>query len=155
MGSALVLRDIHLTPVPSWWPPAPGWWILAALLLLVVVALIGWRGHARRRRQAIVRMFDRQVDAADSPARQVAAMSDLLRRAARRRDPQADRLSGEEWLRFLDPPATKKVPSSKDFSEGAGRLLLDGAFRREVDAAHVDALRRIARQRFLQWMSAS
>ena len=35
---------------------------------------------------------------AASPPAQVAAMSELLRRAARRIDPQADRLQGEAWL---------------------------------------------------------
>ena len=46
-------------------------------------------------------------------------------------------------------------PPPRTFSEGAGRLLLDGGFRRDVDAAEVEALRRIARERFLQWMSVS
>ncbi|MDP7406676.1 MAG: DUF4381 domain-containing protein, partial [SAR324 cluster bacterium] len=22
------LRDVHLPPAVSWWPPAPGWWII-------------------------------------------------------------------------------------------------------------------------------
>lgn len=156
---ALVLRDIHVTPAPSWWPPAPGWWIVAAVLLAVVAVIAWWRLRARRRREAIARLFDQQVDAAASPSQQVAAMSELLRRAARRRDPQADRLAGEDWLRFLDAPtrerAKKRAPAPRAFSEGVGRLLLDGGFRREVDAAQVESLRRLARQRFLQWMSAS
>ncbi|HEY0506396.1 MAG TPA: DUF4381 family protein [Lysobacter sp.] len=155
MAGALVLRDIHVTPAPSWWPPAPGWWIVAAAMLALLAGLAWWRLRARRRRRAVARLFDERIDAATSPAQQVAAMSELLRRAARRRDPHADRLAGEEWLRFLDPPAKKRGPSSRDFSEGAGRLLLDGGFRREADAAQVEALRRIARERFLHWMSAS
>lgn len=155
-GNALVLRDIHLPSSPSWWPPAPGWWAVAAALLAVMVAIAWWRGRVRRRREAIGRMFDQHVDTAPTSALQVAAMSDLLRRASRRRDPLADRLSGEEWLRFLDPvPPRKGKPPPKSFSEGAGRLLLDGGFRRDVDTADVEALRRIARERFLQWMSAA
>src|SRR5690606_33347163 len=36
---ALLLRDIHQPPAPSWWPPAPGWWLLAGIVL-VVFALV-------------------------------------------------------------------------------------------------------------------
>ena len=75
-------------------------------------------------------------------------MSELLRRAARRRDPAADRYEGDAWLRFLD--ADGKRPQ---FSTEVGRLLLEGGFRREVDATAVAALRPLARQRYLSWMS--
>lgn len=159
-GNALVLRDIHSLPAPPWWPPAPGWWLLAAVLLALVVA-VAWLGQRRRRqRQAITELFDRSVDAAGSPAAQVAAMSELLRRAARRRDAAADRLQGEEWLAFLDAQAQAQSRSrrgaaaSDEFSRGHGRLLLDGGYRRDVAAADVQALRTMVRARFLQWMGA-
>ena len=76
-------------------------------------------------------------------------MSELLRRAARGRDPQADRLQGEAWLGFLD--AGSKQPL---FAHGNGRLLLDGGYRRDVDPGQVALLRKIARARFLDWMAA-
>lgn len=155
-GSALVLRDIHSLPAPPWWPPAPGWWLLAAVLLALIVA-VAWVGQRRRRqRQAIIELFDRSVDAAGSPAAQVAAMSELLRRAARRRDAAADRLQGEAWLAFLDAQSRSRrgAAASDDFSRGHGRLLLDGGYRRDVAAADVQALRTMVRARFLQWMGA-
>lgn len=74
-------------------------------------------------------------------------MSDLLRRAARRKDPLADRLQGDDWLRFLDRGLT---PPS--FEHGPGALLRDGAFRRDTDAAAARALRTVARERYLRWM---
>lgn len=154
MADGLVLRDIHVNPAPPWWPPAPGWWMLACLLLLLIALLWWWRARVRRRHARIAELFDRSVADAQSPAKQVAAMSELLRRAGRRRDPTADRLEGEAWLAFLDAAPTRRgrrAPSAP-FSEGAGRLLLDGAYRREVDPVEVEALRRLARQRFLQWM---
>lgn len=145
----LVLRDIHQPPAPPWWPPAPGWWILAAALLLVIAAL-GWRAwRRRRRRRALQRLFDDSVHAAATPAAQVAAISELLRRAARRRDPQADRLQGEDWLRFLDRGSRRPLFGGED-----ARLLLDGGFRPAVDAAAVAALLPRARTRFLEWMAA-
>lgn len=139
-GPSLVLRDIHHPPAPPWWPPAPGWWLLAALLLLAIGAWAWWAARRRKQRRAIAAVFDDTVAAGDTPAAQVAAMSELLRRAARRLDPDADRLQGEAWLSFIG------------FDEGPGRLLLDGGYRYEVDPQQVDALRPLARARFLQWM---
>ena len=145
----LLLRDIHQPPPPPWWPPAPGWWWLAAALLLCAAA--GWHFYHRRRqrRRAIAAVFDQAVDAAQTPSAQVAAMSELLRRAARRRDAQADRLQGDAWLAFLDAGYKRPV-----FANGVGRVLLDGGYRREVDVDQVVALREVARARFLDWMAA-
>jgi len=150
MAAPLPLRDVHLPPAPSWWPPAPGWWLLAAALLIVAALAWFWRRRRARRRAAIELVFDQAVAAADTPSAQVAAISELLRRAARRCDPQADRLQGEAWLEFLD-----RGSRTRDFAEGEGRVLLDGAFRREVEPARVAALRGLARRRFLQWMGAA
>lgn len=139
---SLVLRDIHQPPAPQWWPPAPGWWALAALLLLALAAWSWWTARRRRQQRAIAAVFDDAVAAADTPAAQVAAMSELLRRAARRRQPEADRLHGQEWLTLIG------------LNDEAGQLLLDGGYRADVDPQQVDALRPLARTRFLQWMSA-
>ncbi len=161
----LVLRDIHQPAAPPWWPPAPGWWLLVAILLLAI-ALWAWLAARRRqRRRAIAAIFDQALGAADSPSAQVAAMSELLRRAGRRRDPAADRLHGDAWLEFLDgsakdadqrrgrKPASRPCVGSERFSQGPGRLLLDGGYRRQVDPGQVAALRAIARARFLDWMA--
>lgn len=143
----LRLHDVHTPAAPAWWPPAPGWWLLFALALLTVVALLWWRRRRARRRAEALAFFDATLAAAgDAPAR-IAAMSELLRRAARQRDPDADRLQGEDWLRFLD--ADGKVPV---FAAGAGRTLLEGGFRREVGATEYDALRRVVRERFVELM---
>ena len=149
MSDALVLRDIHQPPAPPFWPPAPGWWLLAAVLL-ALLAIPAWRRWRRaRRRRAHAALFDRTLESAQSPAAQVAAMSELLRRAARRHAPHADTLVGEDWLRFLDAAQPSQV-----FATGAGRLLAEGGYRRDVDPDDVAALRPMARARFLAWMDA-
>ena len=148
MQDALVLRDIHQPPAPSWWPPAPGWWVLAAVLLAAILALAAWRHGKRQRRRRIAAMFDAAVDGADSAPQQIAAMSELLRRAGRRRDPQADRLEGDAWLAFLDAG-----DAHRPFAGDAGRLLLEGGFRRDADPRQAAALRAIARKRFVEWMA--
>lgn len=151
MGSAqqLVLRDIHQVPAPAWWPPAPGWWLLAAVVVLLLAGLAGWSVRRRRRQRAITALFDDTVQRAASPTQQVAAMSELLRRAARRHQPHADRLQGRDWLQLLN--GNRQPPR---FSGAAGRLLLEGGFQREVDVEALRKLRPLARARYLEWMAA-
>lgn len=149
MDATLPLRDVHQPDAPSLWPLAPGWWMLIAALAIVALAVYLWQRRRQRRRREIARVFDQALEAATTPAQEVAAMSELLRRAARRRDREADRLQGEAWLEFLDRGSKRR-----DFVEGPGRLLLDGGYRREADPAQVAALRELARQRFLRWMGA-
>ncbi|GAB3748698.1 DUF4381 family protein [Lysobacter olei] len=149
MNAPLVLRDVHMPAPPPWWPPAPGWWLVALAVLLAALAL-GWRRHARRRRHArIVALFDEAVPSAATSPQDVAVMSELLRRAARRHDARADRLEGEAWLALLNTGLARP-----EFDSPQGRLLLDGAFRPDVPAEDVAALRRIARMRFIAWMTA-
>ena len=145
---ALFLRDIHHPPAPSWWPPAVGWWLVAAVVLLAIGAW-AWRAwRRRRRRRALERLFDAGIAAAGTPAARIAAASTLLRRAARTRDPAAAALHGDGWLAFLDAGCAAPLFAGDD-----GRLLLDGGFRRDVDAARADALVSRARRRFLEWMA--
>jgi hypothetical protein len=145
LASTLVLRDVQVPATPPLWPPAPGWWLVIALvagLLMIVAAGLAWRRLRLRRWQ---RLFDA---ASDQPTAtlQLAAMSELLRRAARRVDPGADRLQGEAWLRFLDG-------RQGGFSTGPGRIVLDGGYRRQVDEAVLLQARALARRRFLQLMA--
>ncbi|MFS8136947.1 MAG: DUF4381 domain-containing protein [Thermomonas sp.] len=143
----LPLKDVHPGIAPSWWPPAPGWWILATLVLIVAFAVARWWLHRRRRDDAILQLFDDTLDQASTPSQQVAAMSALLRRSARLRDPAADRLEGDTWLQFLDDGLPERP-----FSNGAGSLLLDGGFRADVVEDDVALLRALVRQRYLTWM---
>lgn len=147
-AAALALRDIHQPPAPAWWPPAPGWWLLGAgVLLLALCALfLQWRRH--RHRAAMAALFDRTVDAATTPAARIGAMSELLRRAARTVDPAADTLAGDAWLRFLDRGLEQPM-----FAAGAGAMLRDGAFRRDLSAVEAEAVHALARARFLRWMT--
>jgi len=149
-SQGLPLRDLHQPPAPPWWPPAPGWWLLSALVLLSAAIAVGWWLHRRRRDREVMRLFDGRMQAADSAVEQVAAMSELLRRAARERDPGADRLQGEAWLRFLDGDQSNTVGEA--FSQGPGRALLDGGFRRAISDADAATLLPLARRRYLELM---
>ncbi|MDH5831972.1 DUF4381 family protein [Luteimonas sp. M1R5S18] len=142
----LPLRDVHEPHAPPWWPPAPGWWIVAAALLLALGAWLAWRGWQARRRRLAARVFDDTLAQARTPAQQVAAISLLLRRAAKRIDPAADTLSGDDWLRLLD----RGLPGG-GFIDGPGALLREGPYRADVDPSAAEALRTLARARFLDW----
>lgn len=143
----LELRDIHQPPAPSWWPPAPGWWLLAAVLLIAMAIAFWFAWRRRQRRRAVALLFDDTIDRAGTPAAKIAAMSELLRRASRRIDPDADKLQGEAWLCFLDRGLKMSL-----FAAGVGSALRDGGFRRDVSEREVDGLREVARERFLDWM---
>jgi hypothetical protein len=143
----LPLRDVHEPVAPPWWPPAPGWWLLLGMLLLAALAFAWLRWRRARRRALAARLFDQTLAAAgDGPAR-VAAISGLLRRAARRHVPDAANREGDAWLALLDEGLDAPL-----FSQGPGRLLRDGAFRPGLDEADVEALRVVARARFIGWM---
>ncbi len=143
---SLPLRDAHLPPPPAWWPPAPGWWLLFTLLLALVALGLFFRQRRHRRSRAWQALFD-AADARESASARIATMSELLRRAAREVDANAVNLQGEDWLRFLDG----KNP--RGFVDGAGRALLDGAFRRDAGVEEADALAPVARARFLELMA--
>ena len=147
MAAQLPLRDVHLPAAPGWWPLAPGWWLLIGVVTLIAVVVLAMYFIRRRRLQRWMSLFDRQLQAAAQGPAKLAAASELLRRAARRLDPQAVQLQGEAWLHFLDGP------KGDDFSSGDGRLLLDGGFRPQLEGAQVERACKLARNRFLQLMA--
>jgi len=139
-----VLRDIHLPPSPGWWPPAPGWWLLATLLLLAIFLLVRRIRRdlpPRRRWRAVSDELARleQRWAADGDAASFAAgVSQLLRRAARTREPAAVGVYGDAWhatLQRLAPDAGTAQPL----------LTLDAALYRPQSVLQVDAVTRAAR----------
>ncbi|RWU14889.1 DUF4381 domain-containing protein [Xanthomonas phaseoli] len=142
------LRDVHLPPSPSWWPLAPGWWLVIAMVVLVVgSAFFGWWRRRQRQRRWLA-AFDAELAHATTPAQRLAAVSVLLRRAARRVDPQADRLQGEAWLQFLDGRKRK----DQVFSQGPGRAVLEGGFQRAPTVTDLPTVEALARQRFVTLM---
>lgn len=145
----LPLRDIHLDLAPAWWPPAPGWWMLLGAVLLVAAIWGTWWWRRRARRRAVRRLFDTALETATTPAAQVAAMSELLRRAARRVRPDADRLPDAQWRVLL-----QQGDEGVALDAASARLLVEGGYRPEVQPRDVEALRALAWRRFEHWMQA-
>lgn len=141
MSTNLPLRDVQLPPAPSLWPPAPGWWLVAAAVLLLVAIPVLLRARRLRRERAWQRQFDAELHAAGEGPLRLAALVELLRRAARESRAGSELLQGEAWLQVLDP-ATALAPAQRD-------LLLQGAYQPAVESAQLATLERWARTRYV------
>ncbi|WP_312682278.1 DUF4381 domain-containing protein [Stenotrophomonas chelatiphaga] len=139
MSTNLPLRDVHLPPAPSLWPPAPGWWLVAAVMLLLVAIPVLLRARRLRRERAWQRQFDAELQAAGEGPLRLAALVELLRRAARANRAGSELLQGEAWLQVLDP-ANALAPAQR-------ALLLQGAYQPAIDAVQLATLERWARAR--------
>ena len=130
------LKDIHLPPPVSFWPPAPGWWILAVLLIssLFIGGVLFYRQHKKRKpkTEALRILKDLQIlylNSQDEVAL-LRSLSNLLRRTAltfHDKDAVAS-LQGSSWLEFLD-----KTGKTKEFSQGAGKVLGNEVFQQKVN----------------------
>ncbi len=103
------LKDIHLPPQPSWWPPAWGWWLVAILLLAIIIFLLQkWRQRQTRLRPINLALkelktFDFTVTDATQRQLLLQQVSALMRRfsLAFFREKEIADLCGRPWLDFL------------------------------------------------------
>jgi len=125
------LRDIHLPPPPTLWPPAPGWWVVSVVVAVALVFAVrfvraAWR-RAQPRRAAVraIAELRRRYESGEAPDILTAELATLLRRAAMNRHPrsQVAGLTGREWLKFLDDDAHR-------FTEGVGACLATAPYAR-------------------------
>ena len=130
------LKDIHLPPPVSFWPPAPGWWILAVLLIpsLFIGGVWLYRRHKKRnpKTEALRILKDIQIlhQNSQDEVGSLRNLSKLLRRTALtfyENDAVAS-LHGSAWLEFLD-----KTVKTKEFSQGAGKVLGNEIFQQNVN----------------------
>jgi len=133
---SLELRDIHLPAEPGWFPPAPGWWLVLAAVLLgavLVYFLIKYRKkQARFRQEAIslieellIRHENRELPAPEA----IASISATLKRVAITlygRE-QVAKLSGQDWLDFLDAHA-----KTSRFQTDDGRALVTSSYQADT-----------------------
>jgi len=136
------LKDIHLPPPVSWWPPAPGWW-LAGLCLLALIGGGGyllWRFYRRGqiRRTALAAL--RQLCDTDLPEDRVLLeeVSRLLRQVAIAKYGRQEvaALTGTGWLQFLD-----RTGQTDQFSHGAGQVLGTMLYQPSISIDHDQFLR--------------
>ena len=147
------LKDIHLPPPVSFWPPAPGWWILA--LLVISTLFIGgvwlYRKYkkSKPKTEALRILKDLQILYQNLQDELVSLrnLSNLLRRTALTyydNDTVAS-LQGSSWLEFLD-----ETGKTKEFSQGAGKVLGKELFQQKVKP-DMNALFQLVKK----WISSS
>jgi hypothetical protein len=105
----LPLQALHLPPPPSFWPFAWGWWSLLATVLVSLLLVVGlWRWH--KKRQAAKKAALALLNLERATITPSGAM-ELLRQAALSYYPRSRiaRLSGEEWLEFLDSQVKEPI----------------------------------------------
>ena len=140
----LPLRDIHL-PVPvSWWPLAIGWWILLALVICVAAVTVWFYLRRQRIRYSAVHLARVELDQLRARYLQhndvkllAGELSILLRRLSISAYPREETasLTGERWLQHLD-----RLLPDKPFSSGAGRILIEAPYRRQVQINEIEPL---------------
>ncbi|MBF0447853.1 MAG: DUF4381 domain-containing protein [Magnetococcales bacterium] len=153
----LPLRDIHLPPEISWWPPAPGYWYLAGLLLLlVIVLLIGrhWYKKGALKRESLARLEQIKQTYQQRKAAQKLSqdLSELLRRIALSSHPRAQvaGLTGEAWLAFLDSQWGNQPSSPTPFQSGPGRSLITAPYQKTIEPETVEKLLKLCKN----WIEA-
>jgi hypothetical protein len=147
-GQPLPIRDIHLPPDISWWPPATGWWyLLGAVFLLSTLGflLVRWykKGALKREAKTKIQHIEAGFRRDDDHLKLSKELSALLRRIAISTQPRdmVAGLTGESWLQFLDehnPNNTEKTGT--DFQKGAGRILITAPYQLQVDKGEVEGL---------------
>lgn len=149
------LRDIHLPPAVTAWPPGPGWWVIAAVSLILLAAL-GWWLVRRHRANAHRRQAGSELDAAlqrwhedHNDIAFATAISDVLKRVVLLDYPPTEvaGLSGERWCQFLDQ--AWRTPPARGFTESgfATMIYSERAGGEALVEVHALSLRWLQQQR--------
>jgi hypothetical protein len=145
MNEDLPLRDIHLPDPVGWWPLAPGWWALG-VVLLALAGLGAWlvyrKNHPTLETLALRELDRLREDAGLDAAERLRRLGTLLRRIGLSGHPREEvaGLTGDNWLRWLD-----QFLETPRFSQGIGRLLVDGPYRR-APAVGMDEIQDLCRE---------
>lgn len=115
------LKDIHLPPLPSAWPPAPIVWQGAAVIVCAVLLgiFLFWFFRRTTMRRYVLKELVRLEQTEIRPADQATDVLKLMRRAALARYGRvgvAD-LSGRRWRMFLTEHGASFSPEAAEIIE--------------------------------------
>lgn len=144
----LPLKDIHLPDPISWWPLAMGWWILLALSLflgLIAMILVRKMRKPTLKKEAffMLKQIEEKFISQENTAICLAELSNLLRRVviSGHHENGIAGLTGIPWLEFLDKSLDKP-----EFSQGIGKLLLNGPYQPQSNKEDVSRLIQLCHQ---------
>jgi hypothetical protein len=132
-----------LPPDPvSWFPSTMGWRLVAAVVLVLLTRMF-WRRWQRwrfnRYRRVAVAQLRNILSQDQEPARQLSAISRLLKSTALQVYPRAEvaALSGEQWIAWLNTRVSEPL-----FPSGVSHLLGEAVFQRNapVEAGDIEQL---------------
>ena len=144
------LKDIHLPDPIGFWPPAPGWWLVG--LLLIALLVTGLFLYRRYQKHAYRRMAVQQLNSLFEQYQQpqqhhdiTAQLNCLLKTVAQQTytTEQISRLTGTQWLNFLDSSA-----NTQTFSQGPGQILASAPYDKNAKLSDVTALKQCC----IQWI---
>ena len=117
------LKDIHLPPGISDWPPAPGWWVFAFLFFITILAFSIWVWLRYKNKKPkiealkILKNIQNQYYEKNNQLKTLKELSYLIRRISLtfyKKEVVAS-IHGYEWLKFLD-----KTGETDEFTKGEG-----------------------------------
>jgi hypothetical protein len=137
----LPLKPQHLPEAPGLWPLPWGYWALLATVIIATLLLVWLTRHYKRKaraKKAAIKLIETHSGSSPSSA------IEIVRQAALSYFPREDiaKLSGEQWLTFLDSQLDAPRFRAKDSEwqyvlyRKAGSS--NGAYRKETDHALVN-----------------
>lgn len=110
MDSLASLRDIHMPPPASNWPPAPGWIILLIIFcaITICVSIVIIRNYkvwqTRKHALALLKKYKKQYPKIINSQRACSLVNELLKKTAFAYYPRSAiaALTGQEWINFLN-----------------------------------------------------
>jgi len=142
------LKDIHLPEAIGFWPPALGWWLTGLLLMALLVT--GLFFYQRFQKSAYRRAAVQQLNLLFSDYQQpqqsheISAQLNRLLKAVAQQSysaEQVSRLTGTQWLNFLDSGA-----NMQSFAQGPGQILASAPYDKNSEINDATALKQCCTQ---------
>ena len=136
---SLPLKDFHLPAGVDWWPLAVGWWLLIASMILIALGLYFWcrKTHLKKPVISLFKSIKEDWHKNKNTQQTVKDLSIFLRQCHLLYHPHQNMagLTGKLWLKQLD-----QALKTDQFSQGAGKLLLDAPYQAAVDKTDLNPL---------------
>ncbi len=141
------LRDIHEPVEIGLFPFAPGWWVLLGLILiglLVFYRLKKYRNNPRRKLKKAAFKELQRIKASYIYNKNTTLLIERISKMLRKitlsnvENTSNARLTGDEWLRYLDSISAYPI-----FSTGCGQIFSGDQYKKEItidDSKLLDAL---------------